>query len=76
VFQEKSWRWITGEKFEFTSWGTGQPDNAGNAEHYLHFWAENGNRWNDAIHNGPHSQPLGYICEWDPPYEGLRKEED
>jgi hypothetical protein len=39
------WRWVTDEPFDFTFWGSGEPNNVGD-EGCLHIWVTN--RWNDA----------------------------
>ncbi|HJM94626.1 MAG TPA: LamG-like jellyroll fold domain-containing protein, partial [Candidatus Marinimicrobia bacterium] len=64
---EGNWRWITGERWNYTNWHTdhGQPDNGGNAndEHHLHFyhgrdWTYIGT-WNDI----PSNFRTGYVLE-------------
>ncbi len=32
---EGSWQWVTGEKWGYSRWATGQPNNVGKAQHYL-----------------------------------------
>ncbi|MBQ7220795.1 MAG: C-type lectin domain-containing protein [Synergistaceae bacterium] len=59
--REGTWKWVTGEDWNYTNWRTGQPDNAGGKEHYLHFnWGERG-KWNDYLP----TVRLGYVCECD-----------
>lgn len=63
--KEGEWVWITGEPMKFTAWSRGQPDNAGGAENYLHYWvAEKG--WNDTVATGGNvaSARIGFVCEW------------
>ncbi len=61
--KEGSWRWVTGEKFDYSNWGPRSPDNFGNAEHYV--WVQKiagGTRvWNDAKGGWPNA----YVCEWE-----------
>lgn len=45
--QEGTWVWTSGETSSYTNWASGQPDNAGNTEHYAHLWAQRGGAWND-----------------------------
>ena len=42
------WQWITGETWNYTNWGPGEPNNAGN-EDYLGLWTYSGTNvlWND-----------------------------
>lgn len=56
---EGTWRWITGEEWGYTSWGAGQPDNAGGAEHYLELNYGTIGKWNDISATAN----LSYICE-------------
>ncbi|MDM8558330.1 C-type lectin domain-containing protein [Candidatus Parabeggiatoa sp. HSG14] len=58
---EGNWRWVTGEPWGYTRWNTSQPDNAGNAEHYLHIYASTGYNWNDLPNS--YSHPISYLLE-------------
>ena len=57
------WKWSDGSVVTFKAWGAGQPDNAGNAEHYVamfgHVWADVPKT--PVIGNVTIS---GFICEW------------
>ncbi len=54
------WRWVTGEPFTFTNWGSNQPDNAGD-EDVMEIHA------NGLTNDLPGSVPLGaYIVEYEP----------
>ena len=55
---EGIWKWVTGEEFNYTSWGKGEPNNEGRREHYLLF-NSNGS-WNDIP-----NEEWPFICEWD-----------
>ena len=59
--KEGTWKWITGETWNYTKWYTGTPDNADGAEHYLCINYNTVGKWND----GPATAALGYLCEWD-----------
>ena len=54
---EGSWSWVTGETWSFSSWETGQPDNAGSNEDYLEL--KSTGDWNDL----PNSALNGYVLE-------------
>ncbi len=45
---EGHWEWVTGEPFAFSRWSAGEPNNAGNAEHYLGFRNAASPSWNDS----------------------------
>ncbi len=56
-----NWKWVTGEKFSFTNWKPGEPNNENNAEYYAEMYANTPayaedtieiGQWNDAILNG------------------------
>lgn len=44
--QEGVWRWVTGEKWEYTRWCESEPNDAKGQEEYLVIW-ENSFGWND-----------------------------
>jgi len=61
---EGSWRWVTGEAFQYSRWGSGQPNNSGGNQDYLHTWKGG---WNDLAKSGvAHGKTYndGYLCEW------------
>ena len=43
------WNWVTGEAFDYTNWGSGEPNDAyGSAsEQFLATWSNDGWKWND-----------------------------
>ena len=57
---EGTWFWSTGERWEFTAWGVGQPDDAGANEDCAHVAAATG-LWNDRACTAR----LPYLCEAD-----------
>ena len=57
---EGTWFWSTGERWEFTAWGAGQPDDAGANEDCAHVVAATG-LWNDRACTAR----LPYLCEAD-----------
>ena len=64
---EGAWKWVSGEKWDYTNWGSGQPDDPGNAqEDYLQLGYSD-NKWNDANNN----TLLPFICEWNSEEEML-----
>lgn len=62
--KEGTWKWVTGEKFKYTSWASDQPDGNSNngAEHYLGTYRYR-DEWNDYKNDA--SDVQGYVCEWD-----------
>ena len=66
--EEGKWKWITGEKWNYTNWGNGQPDNYGSKENALQIvnsksgWYQY-DIWNDADGTLPENN-LGFVCEW------------
>ncbi len=67
--KEDDWRWITGEKWKYTCWGGGQPDNYqlvnGIPEHYLQINYDWGMYWNDSDYIQDNTAHIGFICEWE-----------
>ncbi len=55
---EGQWRWVTGETYSYSSWNSGEPNNAGN-EDYIQFVG--GGRWNDLNNNSS----LPYVLEFE-----------
>ncbi len=53
------WNWVTGEKWKYTNWGDGEPNNQG-SENSLSVWPQ---KWNDLRSDS--SEQNGFICEWD-----------
>ncbi|MBF0538010.1 MAG: VCBS repeat-containing protein [Nitrospirae bacterium] len=63
-----TWVWVTVEQWQFTAWGTGEPNNYGGNEHCLTYYNAPGytqqySKWNDA--DCSTLQPV--LCEWDSP---------
>lgn len=63
---EGQWKWITGETWNFTNWGTGEPDTYPGYD-YAYFFGSNaiGNQyWATTVE----SSYLAYVCEWESDY--------
>ncbi len=60
--KEGTWKWVTGEKFSFSSWSSGRPDNYNGNEDYLTEYYYNGT-WDDYANETTNVQ--GFVCEWD-----------
>lgn len=45
--KEGTWRTSAGDLITYFNWNSGQPDNAGGNEHYLHYHGPFGKKWND-----------------------------
>ena len=43
---EGSWKWVTGENWDYTNWSGGEPNNAGNEDYAVAGWGGGGS-WND-----------------------------
>ncbi|MGN0542908.1 MAG: leucine-rich repeat protein [Acutalibacteraceae bacterium] len=62
---EGTWKWITGEDFNYSLWGYGQPDNCGDVEDYLETWGR-GSSWNDNDNYGNNTGATrGFVCEYE-----------
>ena len=57
---ENDWKWVTGEDWDYTNWGDGEPNDQGD-EKYAAVWPF---YWNDLNNLNTYEQS-GYICEWD-----------
>ena len=60
---DNTWYWITGEKWDYTNWGEGEPNNSSNVisnENKASVWPK---LWNDLNLNS--TEQNGFICEWD-----------
>ena len=62
---DSGWLWVTSEQWNYANWHTGQPDDAGAGEHYLHYWGkpERGPTWNDLRYDAEYVP--GYVVEYD-----------
>ncbi len=57
------WKWISGEAWDYTNWGDGEPNNSDavvSNERYVTIWPY---LWNDLANDNTIEQ-YGYICEW------------
>ncbi len=57
------WKWVTGEKWKYTNWDDGEPNDSSNVisnENRASVWP---NKWNDL--NDASSEQSGFICEWE-----------
>ena len=59
--KEGSWKWITGEAWNYTNWYETEPDNEGGSQSYLEINFTTEGKWNDLGSTATY----GYICEWD-----------
>jgi len=62
---DEKWQWISGEKWNYTNWNSGEPNNKGGNENIL-VLLKNELQWNDNA-NSPTTH-CGFICEIDLPY--------
>ncbi|MFZ5483080.1 MAG: hypothetical protein ACOZB0_02515 [Pseudomonadota bacterium] len=59
------WRWVSGERFDYSHWAPGEPNNSGGAEHHLQLFGSGtlkGPHWNDI--GGESRSVRGYIVEF------------
>jgi hypothetical protein len=56
------WRWITGEPWAYTDWGSREPNNLGGIEDYVNLFPTG--HWNDCPNDDGHG--YGYIVEFEP----------
>ena len=57
---EGQWRWSDGSRFAFTNWNSGEPNNAGNTEHYAEMLGLQGT-WNDMPNSGGTFPHIGVV---------------
>jgi len=67
--QEGKWEWITGEKWDYNNWPSGEP-NGYTIENYLHIFYHIDKYWNDIRDCGQYP-----ICEWEHLYTELELKE-
>ena len=57
------WKWVTGEKWKYTNWDDGEPNDSSNVisnENRGSVWPH---KWNDL--NDSSREQSGFICEWE-----------
>lgn len=66
---EGKWKWVTGEKFDYSNWSNYQPDNTESGGQdfavyltYKRSYKEEAEKWDD-INNGAEND-VYFICEW------------
>lgn len=61
--KEGSWRWINGDKWTYSNWNSGEPNNGngGKPQSYVAMNADG--TWDDAW--SPDDYVSGFVCEWD-----------
>ncbi|MAI57696.1 MAG: hypothetical protein CML56_01700 [Rhodobacteraceae bacterium] len=67
-YEEGNWQWVTGEDVTYTNWAEGEPNNAGDTEHYGEFNIVDG-LWNDVP--GDYSIPFIVEVEFNNPDSGV-----
>lgn len=59
---DRKWEWVTDEAFSYTNWGSGEPNNSGGNESYLHM-VESG-QWNDIMVTA-NANSISFVCEYE-----------
>ena len=67
--QEGTWKWITGEEWNYTNWKSNEPDNANDNQHYAGLL--NNKTWRDYANTSKYR----FICEWDYNIENISEQE-
>lgn len=63
---EGVWRWVNGERSDYTNWNEGEPNAFTNDEDYARFTGLNSGVWNDSEYSARDEDGLiGFVCEWD-----------
>jgi len=57
---EGQWRWTDGTPFTYSNWNSGEPNNAGNTEHYAEMLGLQGT-WNDMPNSGGSFPHIGIV---------------
>lgn len=70
--EDGSWNWVTGEKFKYTNFADGEPNNPYYSENRLQIYGTDNQptgTWDDTNDNlnnsGRGTDEQGFICEWD-----------
>ena len=66
---EGSWKWVTGETWDYTDWAAGEPNNAGNEDYAVAGWG--GGSWKDLPHSSGISKYLMEYSQTDSSTGGL-----
>lgn len=59
IEEEGTFKWVNGEKMDYTLWADGEPNNGSGNQDYAHMYT-NGT-WDDGYNNSS----LPFVCEWD-----------
>lgn len=55
-----NWKWVTGEKYSYQNWESGEPNHLGGNEHYgMYYEGFTNGKWNDGD-----GVDVPFICEW------------
>ena len=75
MISKNNFKWITGEKFSYSNWAGGQPDNAADIENVVTMYKAQGGfdgLWNDVYEFGNginqsfyNIKNSGFVCEWE-----------
>jgi hypothetical protein len=61
--REGEWKWVNGSPLTYTNWGTGQPNNKRQEEHYAMIWT-NDWTWSDQPDTSSQHRTF-FLCEWE-----------
>lgn len=69
---EGTWKWVTGEAFDYSNWSPGEPNDFFGLEDYaMYYWSITDGTWNDAVYDVTFAYDYhgtAFICEWDDIY--------
>ncbi len=64
--EDDTWKWVNGEKLDYTNWAEGEPNHENNVEHYGMFYWKNKYTWNDGdFGTSTVAGGNAYICEFE-----------
>ena len=60
-----SWKWVTGETWQYENFFTGASTSGTNLQMLSHRYGDNLGSWFNSTNSGINANPHGFVCEWD-----------